>query len=390
MERATAPPPDLVPPPSPATLVRSVLGGALMGLANLVPGISGGTLLLASGVYPAFIAAIAEVTTLRLRARSVVLLAAVGGTAALAILGLAGPTKALVVHHRWVMYSLFVGLTLGGIPLVWRMGRPGSPALWVGAALALAAMLAMAGLEPGGGAPGEARRGLLVLAGVAAASAMILPGVSGGYLLLLLGQYVPILTAVDGLKQGLLASLDAWRQGARSVAELLGSPSFAPASGALEVLVPVGLGVAVGVVGVSNLLRWLLREHPQPTLGALLGLLLGAVAGLWPFQEGVPPESAGPATAPPLSSAGAEPLDPEDWPVEFFRPSPAQAAASLALVGVGLGATLLLSRLGGSGGFRDEETGDGEATPSGTGSPRSRGSPSRRGEAGGQPGTHSG
>ena len=57
--------------------LRGAIGGTLMGLANLVPGISGGTMLLAAGVYPAFINAIAEVTTLRFRPRSLLLLASV-------------------------------------------------------------------------------------------------------------------------------------------------------------------------------------------------------------------------------------------------------------------------------------------------------------------------
>ena len=100
------------------------IGGTLMGLANLVPGISGATMLLVAGVYPGFIGAIAEVTTFRFFARSLVLLAAIVGTAALAILLLAGPVKGLVEDHRWVMYSLFIGLTLGGVPIVWRMARP--------------------------------------------------------------------------------------------------------------------------------------------------------------------------------------------------------------------------------------------------------------------------
>ena len=76
--------------------IRGAIGGTLMGLANLVPGISGGTMLLAAGVYPAFIAAIAEVTTFRFRTRSVILLAAVVASAALAILLLAGSVKDLV------------------------------------------------------------------------------------------------------------------------------------------------------------------------------------------------------------------------------------------------------------------------------------------------------
>lgn len=312
--------------------MRGGLGGVLMGLANLVPGISGGTMLLAAGIYPRFIEAIADVTTLRLRPRSVLLLGAVVAAAAAAILLLAGPTRLLVVERRWVMYSLFIGLTLGGVPLVWRLVRPATSATWIAAALGLAGMAAMAFTTPAGG--GQAQTALLLLAGAAGAAAMILPGVSGGYLLLLLGQYLPILGAIDQLKRALLGA----REGALDTA-LLGE--------ALAVVVPVGVGVGVGVVAISNLVRWLLARFPKPTLGFLLGLLVGAVVGLWPFQEGTPPEAGQIFEGRVLSAAEAAAVDPEDWPLEPYRPDPGQALAALALILAGLGATLGIDRFGG-------------------------------------------
>ena len=107
--------------------LRGAIGGVLMGLANLVPGISGGTMLLAAGVYPLFIESIAQVTRLRFRLHALVALGTIGGSAAVAILLLAGVMKSLVVEQRWIMYSLFIGLTLGGVPLVWRLAKPASP-----------------------------------------------------------------------------------------------------------------------------------------------------------------------------------------------------------------------------------------------------------------------
>ncbi|NRA09366.1 MAG: DUF368 domain-containing protein, partial [Myxococcales bacterium] len=163
-------------PVSPLLVVRGAIGGALMGLANLVPGISGGTMLLAAGVYPDFIGSIAEVSTLRFRARSLVLLASIVGAAALGILMLAGQVRDLVIHHRYLMYSLFIGLTLGGVPLIWRMLRPAAGASWLAAAAAFALMCVMAlsgGVASGGG---DGAFALLFLSGVAASSAMILPG----------------------------------------------------------------------------------------------------------------------------------------------------------------------------------------------------------------------
>ncbi|MBW2315835.1 MAG: DUF368 domain-containing protein [Deltaproteobacteria bacterium] len=309
--------------------IRPVLGGVLMGLANLVPGVSGGTMLLAAGVYEAFVSSIADLSTFRIRLRPILTLGTIAVSATLAIVLLAGPTKELVVHQRWIMYSLFIGLTLGGVPLVWRMARPATPAVPVGALVGLAVMIAMALSEGNSNAGGEAQPGLLFLAGVAGASAMVLPGISGGYLLLLLGQYIPILSAIDDLKLG-LRGMDV--------------PILMEAA---KVVVPVGFGIVVGVVAVSNLVRWLLDHARQATLGLLLGLLLGAVVGLWPFQEGVEPKPGDVVKAQTLDAAGIAELEPEDWPVVRFEPSTGQAGASLALVALGLLATLAIDRLGG-------------------------------------------
>jgi len=191
---------------------RSLFGGTLMGLANLVPGISGGTMLLAAGIYPRFIDALADVTRFRFRFRSLLILGSVVGAAGLAILLFAGTLKELVVDHRWVMYSLFIGLTLGGLPVVWRMARPVSRSLIASAIVTFLGMVCLAVLQSMGVVAGDGHSNIamLFLAGLAGASAMILPGVSGGYLLLLMGQYVPILSAIDTFKEALkMRDLDA-------------------------------------------------------------------------------------------------------------------------------------------------------------------------------------
>jgi len=313
---------------------RGSIGGCLMGLANLVPGISGGTMLLAAGVYPAFISAIAELTTFRFRARSLILLASVVASAALAILLLAGSVKNLVVDHRWIMYSLFIGLTLGGVPLVSRMARPFSAPVLLGAIGGFAVMLAMAATRGAGAGEEGSNPLLLVASGVAASSAMILPGISGGYLLLLLGQYEAILGTIDQLKRGLLGD------GAG------GGSDFALVLDALGVVVPLGIGIAAGVVGVSNLLQWLLRRHEKATLGVLLGLLLGAVVGLWPFQQPRPPVPGETLKGRIVTAENAARFEREDWRLVSFEPSAREVAASLGLVAAGFAATLLIGRLG--------------------------------------------
>ncbi len=328
------------PKTSPTLLARGLFGGILMGLANLVPGISGGTMLLAAGVYTNFINGIAEITTFRFRIRTILILAAIIIGALAAIVGLAGPVKDLVVHHRWIMYSLFIGLTLGGVPVIWRMLKRISPSVIIAAIIGIALMAVMAFLQPrGGSASPDASHPYIMyfLAGLAGAVAMVLPGVSGGYLLLVLGQYVTLLSAIALMKDG--ASARDW----------------AVVGEAMHVIIPVGIGVVIGVVGVSNLIKWLLARCPRATLGFLLGLVFGAVLGLWPFQQGVPPEVGSIFKGDIVTilddslimQTTGKAIDPEDYPTAYFTPQWWQCLASLALIAAGFLASTLIAHIGG-------------------------------------------
>lgn len=240
-----------------------------MGLANLVPGISGGTMLLAAGVYPQFISAVAQVTIFRFRAPELLLLGCVGVGAAGAIAVGAAAIGALLDRHESAMYCLFIGLTLGGVPLLWRLVRPADRTVVCSAAVAVALMGLLSADGPAsveaGTKAGPATYAMLAVAGFSGGAAMILPGVSGAYLLLILGQYRTIVDAVA------------------SIVASARTGDAAAAAAALPVLVPVAVGVGLGVVGVSNLVRLLLERYRRATLGFLLGLLLGSVIGLWPF-----------------------------------------------------------------------------------------------------------
>lgn len=313
--------------------LRCLLGGTLMGLANLVPGISGGTMLLAAGIYPRFIEALADLSSLRFRKSSIFVLGIVGMAAATAIILGAGPVKDAVVEHRWAMYSLFIGLTLGGVPVLWQMTRPATGAFWVGMLMGLIVMVALAWLQIGGSGSAAQREGvaMMFVAGVAGASAMILPGVSGGYLLLVLGVYVPVLAAIDALKQALRAG------------------DIASASDPiLGVILPVGVGVGIGVLVVSNLLRVVLERYEQPTLGVLMGLLVGAVLGLWPFQEGVAPRVGEMFKGEVLTAERLTELTPDKYPTEIYTPTFSGVMMALGLVGLGYLITTLVAKVGGT------------------------------------------
>jgi putative membrane protein len=313
----------------PGLAARCFVGGLLMGFANLVPGISGGAMLLIVGVYTRFIAAVADITTLRFRARSIVTLASVAFGAGVSILLLAGTVKWLILHHRWETFSLFIGLRLGAVPMVWRLCRPANGSVWIGfgAGVAVTAILAAMQYSSGGGATAGGGAPMLFFAGLAGASATILPGLDGSYLLMLLGQYVPILGAISRFKDGLVAG--DWSASAEE----------------LWVLVPVGVGVVCGIGGVSVLLRWLFRQFPKATAGVLLGIVVGAFIGLWPFADSVPPQAGQVVRGQVLTAQAAAAIRPEDWPLRFVTPTLAQAAGSLGLIVVGAAAAWALSKL---------------------------------------------
>ena len=321
--------------------IRASLAGTLMGLANLVPGISGGTLLVAAGVYPDFVSAMTKVTTGQFQKRAITVLLLIGMMAALVIVSLAGTVKDLVVEQRWAIYSLFIGLTLGGVPLVWAMAKTPSRWLWTGAmcgllGLTLFTLSQWCGIESNT----EVTNGVFFffLAGILGAGAMVLPGLSGGYLWLLLGAYLPILQAIEeGRDQALSGQWEAlW-------------------SLTVDTLFPVALGVIIGAAAISHLVHWALTRYAHFTLGVLLGLLFGALVGLWPFQIGVEPDVGDSLKGQTVTMAregglilspSGKILEPDDYPTQYFSPSLSQVGGSAALIMIGLSITLTISRFG--------------------------------------------
>ncbi len=315
-----------------ALVFRGATGGILMGLANLVPGISGGTMLLATGVYPRFVSAVAEISTLKLRSSSILILASILGSALLAVLMLAGVVKDVVVSQMWLAYSLFVGLTLGGVPVLWRMIGRRTGAMWIGSVcgfLMMALLALVQQLRAGGLEGSEGSTVWLFIAGVGAAGAMVLPGISGGYVFLVLGQYVPVLGAIEAVRTA-IASFEL-------------HSAFQPI---LQVLLPCALGILVGIIVVSNAIRFFLERYRNGTLGVLVGLLVGALVGLWPFRRPVRPAVGEVFGEEILTEATAAALPVESWPIETFAPSVGQVFVALSLVGLGFVITTIVAWLG--------------------------------------------
>ncbi|MFQ5462786.1 MAG: DUF368 domain-containing protein [Phycisphaerae bacterium] len=266
-------------PLSPTPTLRTALAGILMGLANLVPGVSGGTMIVVMGLYDEFVSAIADATRLRLTKGNVRFLTVLGSAAIVTIGVFSDPLAGAVAHHRSMMFSLFIGMTLGGVPLLLKMIRRIGGAAMTGTALGLAMMLLLAACRverPDTEAVRQAiAAGTIVLqsrpvldffAGGLAMSAMVLPGISGAYMLLILGRYETVLAAV--------ALCKSW---------VLSGGTDASVGVFFPVLAPVAAGSLLGVLLLSHFLKWMLNRHADLTIGVLLGILLGSVIGIWPF-----------------------------------------------------------------------------------------------------------
>lgn len=247
-----------------AALVNVVRGG-LIGLAEVVPGVSGGTIALIIGLYETLIGSAASFVKgmLALLRGSLeqarVLVAAVHwrvvvpvllGMGAAVVVG-AAVLEPLVQDYPVQTRSVFFGLVVVGISVPARMvGR------WDGRALAVAAVAAAAAFVLTGLPPATVADPTLLLvaaAGAVAVCALALPGVSGSFLLLSVGLYEPTIEAVNDRN---LAYLGAF-----------------------------ALGAAFGLASFVLLLQWLLSHRPRITLVVLTGLMAGSLRALWPWQD---------------------------------------------------------------------------------------------------------
>ena len=281
-------------------MLRTAAAGGLMGAANLVPGVSGGTMVLVVGVYDRFIDAVAGVSRGKFTRERLVFLAILIAAAAVVAVVFAGLMTDLFEDHQTTMKALFIGMTLAGTPPLWNMAAPKLPGR--GGGLVLAAIVVGFGVmlvlaltdDPAAKDQATQLRESTTfrpepaivrdaVGGVLAMSAMVLPGISGAYMLLLLGRYQHVTGSISLLKDGVLGG---------NVADL---------TTALSVLVPVGVAAVVSLVLLSNLLKRLLENHERLMGGLLLGVLWGSVLAIWPFTG----DSSGGEIGIGLAAAGA-------------------------------------------------------------------------------------
>lgn len=243
----------------------NALKGALMGAANVIPGVSGGTMALLTHIFEPLILAIRsfDLTALQLLLKGrfrelsdhvqLPFLAAIGVGVVVSILSFARILEYLFEHHALYVWAFFFGLILASVYFVWKRIRTRSAAVFVFFLMGALAAAALAFVRPAG----ENTSFLyLFLCGVVAMCSMILPGLSGSYVLLLMGNYqLVMIEAVAHLR--------------------------------LEILLPVAAGAALGLVTFARLLAWVFKKFHDPTVALLAGFILGSLSVLWPWKNAI-------------------------------------------------------------------------------------------------------
>lgn len=246
--------------------VATLLKGFCMGGADIIPGVSGGTMALILGIYERLLGAIRSFDAawlggvLKLQIGPALAKNDLGFLIPLA-LGIGSailffthvvPLPVLIVTHPEIIYGLFFGLIVGSVIVLMREVDHYGPAEIGFALLGVAVGFTVVNLVP---VETPTAPWFIFFCGFLAISAMLLPGISGSFILLILGKYAYIVNA--------LGSLD------------------------IAVITVFGTGMLTGLVVFSRGITWLLARYHQQTLLVIKGILIGSLWVIWPFQERV-------------------------------------------------------------------------------------------------------
>jgi len=243
-----------------------VLKGFIMGIANIIPGVSGGTLALILGIYEKFIGAISHLFSNFKENAKFLLLVFIG-------IGLSLITMSNVITYSYENFPIpttmfFMGLVVGGIPLLYKKvkGKKEKKQIssWIIFALTFALVIFMAVADKIFGASmavdfthmNIGSYVLLFLVGAIAAATMIIPGVSGSLVLMLLGYYYPIINLIKELTQ------------------------FNNIFGNLVIAGVFGVGILVGIVLISKLIEFLFKKFEIKTYYGVLGFIFASIIAI--------------------------------------------------------------------------------------------------------------
>lgn len=243
--------------------IKSILKGAVIGIANIIPGVSGGTMAVSMGIYDKLIYTLTHL--FKNIKKNILFLLPIGIGMVVGIVGLSMLIEWMLGVVPIQTNLLFIGLILGGIPAVWNRVKGVSvrPQHVIGCLVFFALVVMLAVLDGTEGSAADLSFGVVNAlkifgVGIIAAGTMVIPGVSGSMMLMLMGYYNPIITTINDFIRS-LAAMD--MQGILA---------------GCGVLIPFGLGVVVGIFGIAKIIEILLNKFPYVVFWCIIGLILAS------------------------------------------------------------------------------------------------------------------
>ncbi len=244
-------------------MIKSFLKGVVIGIANIVPGVSGGTMMVSMGIYDKLIHCITHLFSEFKKSVLFLLPIAVGMVAAIA--GSSFGLTYLFANFPIQTNLLFIGLILGGLPAIWKKvkGKGIKAGHAAACVLFFVLVVAMAVMGETEGQAADLSFGLvnalkLVGVGIVTSATMVIPGVSGSMVLMLMGFYYPVLNAVKNFFTALAAfDMDGILTGC-------------------GILIPFGIGVVAGIFGIAKLVEIIFEKFPLYAYWAIIGLIVSS------------------------------------------------------------------------------------------------------------------
>lgn len=230
--------------------------GTLMGIANLIPGVSGGTIALLGGIYNRFISALADFTSFKFDKREVFFILKVVIGIGTGIIAFSKLMEMALIEIPGFTYGIFAGLVVGGLPVIRKKikGRSIPIAVFFFSGITLVIVMTILELQFANLVTGDilahsaANFSYDILAGFFGAAAMVLPGLSGAFVLLIMGEYHRVISALNNMD--------------------------------VIILLFVAIGVILGIALIARLLKVLLKRYWSQTFSFLFGLMVGSLPGL--------------------------------------------------------------------------------------------------------------
>lgn len=257
--------------------IIDILKGAVMGIANVIPGVSGGTMAVAMGIYDKLITSLTHIFKEFKKSFMTVLPIGIG-----MVVGIVG----LSMIIEWMFGTvpiqtnlLFIGLILGGVPAIWARvkGHKVKAGYIIGFILFFALVIALSFVQAGTEKEKEALKaseetetaafyvetGVVpsakyVAAGVVASGTMVIPGVSGSMMMMVMGLYEKIIASISNVVKALTAG------------------DFATVGMCCGLLIPFAIGAVIGIFLIAKLIEMLLSKYSVPTFWCIMGLIAGS------------------------------------------------------------------------------------------------------------------